>query len=298
MYRWVALSFFAACATVSSAAAQDNGSLPAIHVEAGQVLIPTAVLAKITISEFSYISNFAVFWDEYRNVSHLTARDFHLFVDGKEQKIDSANLASVPRRLYRDNSGIENKATHRPNGTWTNLDNLDHRIVNPPDYSGPVSESQSTPFYRIAYRPSSFLNGSCHNIRIAIGPQNDSRSKRIPVAIDEYQRTYMKVVPRKNLVLRFPAQYCNMEDAATDPLYKTPPSEKLEGVAAEGSAKEAGFFLSAFERLDESQQSRIHVALDFPALSGQTGIPSFQVSLLGMYLFSALWPGPIARVLA
>jgi hypothetical protein len=276
----------ATCGLQSGAGAQESGSLPAIRVEADHVLISAIVLAKISFfspgqgvyDSNSYYDYPAQTWNKYRQVDQLTARDFHLYVDEQQQQIENVNRDSVDQTLYQDNTGYELKTSRAAKGTWTNLTDSSKRHSMRPSYSGPLYGSASTSFYTLAYRPTASPKGSCHTIRIAIDPRDGSGNSSTPIGIG-----ITKDVPRNHLVLRYHRQYCNVDDAAADPLYRTPTGNKLERVAAESSALKAGLSLSAFALFDESRRSRIHVALDFSHLSRQAGVPSFQVSLLGFF---------------
>jgi hypothetical protein len=209
---------------------------------------------------------------------HLGPGDFHVFEDEKEQRVTSAILVRpFWTGLLRDNLGYEQSIALTPKGEWTNLRTY-------PDNVFLFSE----PFYAIAYRPSGSPEGTCHTIRITVNPKDASGHTMTTVESQPYSlwRTPMTLsqeVKRSKLILRYRTQYCNTAHAAIDSLLGTAISKELESLAADPQGEEAGFYLSAFNTFDESGNSSVHVALDFPQLSDQTGIPGFKTSLLGIF---------------
>jgi hypothetical protein len=262
VYRWVALSFLAVCIVIPKAYAQDGANIPVIRVDARQVLIPTRV-----VTRFEY---------SYYDAVNLATRDFRLFEDNKEQTIkDAIKVHPFGTRLIADNQGHIFRRALTPKGEWTFPGNalLDHI----PDT-----------IYLLAYRPPESPDGSCHNIEIKVNPKSESGDRKTKVETGPYLwenkfRNETKAVNRRNLLLHYRTQYCNVPHPATDPLYGTPASERLEGAANSDQAEVNGFFLNAVDFYDESNTSRVRVALDFPDLSAQTGFPEFQIALLGEF---------------
>lgn len=262
------------CCSGACAAAQESGDVPDIRVETEQVLVPTLVSAWVPYRDYYF-----GWMRGYYRVLRLGPHDFHLFEDNEEQTITSATLARPFRTDFqRDNLGYQQSISLTPRGVWTIL-----RLSLPND------DPFAAPFYGIAFRPPMSSEGSCHTIKITIDPK-DTRGHKL-VTADSAPLTWGNVtlesreekVERSKLLLRFRTQFCKVSHAASDPLYGTLISKHLERLGADDGAAEDGFNVSAIDLLDESGRFRIHVALDFPQLSTQTGNPGFQAALLGMF---------------
>jgi hypothetical protein len=270
VHGWAAF-IVAACAVIPSGRAQGGGNVPDIRVEAREVLIPTIVGAIGPHGEYLAL--------------HLAARDFHVFEDGKEQEINVAALPDlVETRLQAGN--LENPE-RTPRGVW--------KAFPGKSYSSMITY----PYYAISYRPPLSPEGSCHMINIKVDPKDESGhrlttvdspenlavdSARNPIGNKSERNT--TEVDRRNLILVYRRQYCNVPHFENDPLYGTPVSKKLESLAAKETknrAEEEGFYLSAFDHVDESNASRVHVALDFRNFSSQSGIQSFEIALVGTF---------------
>ena len=255
------------------AAAQESGDVPVIRVETEQVLVPTVV--------FSWVPESVPFrLYGYFDVLHLTVRDFHLLADEREQRIDSAALVRPYQTdVARDNLGYQLSVSLTPRGEWTNL-RVSRHDLNP---------MVADPLYMIAYRPPPSPEGSCHRIKITVSPRDASGRKltaaESPSALlgNVVLQPREEEVKRSKLLLRYRAEFCNIAHAASDPLFGNPVSAELENLATNDKADQEGFYLSSFDLFDESGAPRIHVALDFPQLSTQTGNPGFQASLLGIF---------------
>jgi hypothetical protein len=263
VYRWVALSFLAACFAAPKTDAQDGSNVPVIRVEAHQVLIPVFVTIKFDLA--------------YCDARRLTSLDFHLFEDNKEQKvIDATLLLPYGTRLLADNQGYQFSYALTPRGEWTYL-----------GYAALADHSPGT-IYVIAYQPPESPEGSCHTIKVKVNPKSESGNKMTtvelgPLASGNSSRMFTEVADRRNLLLDYRTQYCNVLHAATDPLFGTQASERMESAANSDSAEVEGFYVRAVDFYDESNRSRERVALDFVNLSRQSGYPEFNVALLGMF---------------
>jgi len=272
MCRWVALSVIAVCAAAPYAIAQGDEDVPSIRVETREVLIPAVAVGWTHGTEVKLIG------PGYEDAVHLGPVDFHVFEDEKEQTVASAALVRPYwTGLLRDNMGWEQGIALTPKGEWTNL-----RI-------SPANVFLfSDPFYAIAYRPSDSPEGACHTIRITVNPKDASGHtlttvESQPVSLWKTPITLSQEVKRSKLLLRYRTQYCNTPHSAADPLHGTAVSSELENLAVDPKAEEAGFYLGFFSTFDESGNSSVRVALDFPQLSDQTGIPGFKTSLLGIF---------------
>jgi len=93
-----------ACVLAPHVLAQAGGNLPAIRIGTREVLVPTSVWAKVRGSDYQ--------------VLHLGGADFHLFEDGKEQKVTKVTLEGVYLRVFQDNLGVQLGWAYTPNGKW------------------------------------------------------------------------------------------------------------------------------------------------------------------------------------
>ena len=250
-----------ACVLAPHVLAQAGGNLPAIRIGTREVLVPTSVWAKVRGSDYQ--------------VLHLGGADFHLFEDGKEQKVTKVTLEGVYLRVFQDNLGVQLGWAYTPNGKWMRLSETMF------DGVGSVS------YYRIAYEPPPSPEGSCHQIKIKVDPR-DATGNRLTIAEDSVSygkrgvQTDRVEVDRRNLLILSRTEYCTTEHSSSDPLNGTKVSKQMEDYASGTKASESGLTLRAIDLYDESGAARVQLALDFPSIGSETGIPSFRIALLGI----------------
>jgi hypothetical protein len=235
-------------------AQKGRGEVPAIRVEAREVGVPTLVVAKLNGIDY--------------NVLHLSASDFHLLENGKEQEIKKVSLERNYFTDFRDNLGIQHGLAFTPHGKWMRWSDSFFGTWLPGYY------------YVLAYVPPSSPEGSCHQIRVKVAPR-DASGNRLTMAEWGGLNGQKVNVDRRNLLIDSRSQYCNTPHPASDPLYGTKLSKRMERVAVTDKAREGGLLLRAIDLYGESGSARVRVALDFPSIRNQTGIPSFVIALLG-----------------
>lgn len=206
-------------------------STPSFYVESNQVLVPTYVYDKKLIWEpFPKTGG-----PEFDSVLDLTAKDFHLFEDDQEQRIQSVTL-QLKRHyvLVVDNIDAHNEFAQieTPTGRWSSAGRLDSEPTawewdSLPDHS-----------YLIAYVPPASAPGSCH---------------RIDVRVD-----------RPNSVVFARSQYCNVKHASFDPLNGTKFSKQMEGYAASGQAGKVNLAVQASVFYKRTDAALVDIALEFP----------------------------------
>ena len=146
------------CARTAYAMPQMGG-VPAIRVESGEVLVPTAVFSR----------------QDYAPVSDLTVADFQLFEDGKEQRVQQVTRVRTGG-WFVDNFGVQQKqGNSTPGQRWAMLlrKPLPGNLQETPGY-----------LYLLAYVPPDSAEGSCHAINVKV--------KRVDVVVsarDEYCNT-------------------------------------------------------------------------------------------------------------
>jgi hypothetical protein len=227
------------------AVAQDTPDSFAIHVESGQVLIPTYVFYKDRMSDLSPGELHCI---EMNNVSYskllpnqayippdcedsvmrgLSAADFRISEDGKQQSIQEVKFEPRPEVDVRDNFGDHLDMSETPAGKWSFAELLKAHGGGSPIY-----------LYRIAYVPPKSQAGSCHRVEVKVF--------------------------RKNAFVYARSQYCNTANSPDDPLNGTSFGKKVDSDAT--SDKEAKIALSAqagFVYAD-ANAARADLILEFP----------------------------------
>jgi len=107
----------------------------------------------------------------------LTAKDFHLLVDGEEQKIESVTSESAGLRV-RDNQGLHHTFSQTPAGIWSTTDFPVPRYI----YTGAVGYGlEARNRYDISFVPQGSGSVGCHTMRVKVDRRNS-----IVAARDEY----------------------------------------------------------------------------------------------------------------
>jgi hypothetical protein len=206
------------CARAAVALPQAGSAAP-IRVESGEVLVPTTVFSVPTLFGRQ----------DYPSVSALTAADFRLFEDGKEQRIQQVTVERLYRPEFVDNFGVRETETARtPGQKWAVL----IRKAPPPLWwSGPPPD-----LYLIAYVPPDSTEGGCHQIRVKV-KQDDFVYTR--------------------------SQYCNTTHSASDPLAGTSLSKQMEEFAASDRVGQIPLALQAGFLYANAKAARVYITTDF-----------------------------------
>ena len=247
------------------ARAQGAGNLPVIRIESDEVLVPVDIVS-----------------DTHLAVYHLTASDFHLYEDGKEQKIEKATLELGHGTFSRDNAGIQQDQARTPNGKWTRFsDNLIQ-------YDGMTGVLGRGIYYVIAYVPPPSPKGSCHKVEVQVDPR-DTAGKRFTTAeMDVYWGekkgwdTKKSDADRRKLLVHSRTEYCSIEHSTSDPLDGTTLSKQMESYADAVTPSEGGLTVRAADFKDESGATRVQVVADFPSLEWKAHTGTFVAAVLGM----------------
>lgn len=198
-----------------------------IRVETNQVVVPTAVFDK-NLYEHKHdlsaqIEKDPHFWDTIA-IRDLTASDFHLTEDGKEQSIVSAKLEAPTSEMVQDNRGQHLESVGTGGGRWSH-----------PDTPYPT---WSFPHYLVSYWPPYSAPGSCHAVQITV------------------TRSNMEVFAR--------SEYCNTKHPSTDPLNGTAFGQKMEKDLAQREDGKIDIAARAYSFRGEAGESRVYLALEFP----------------------------------
>lgn len=204
--------------------------VPEFRVESKQVLVPVVV------------SNFS--GDE---PSDLAEKDFHLFEDGKEQRI-RLTLLRFDTRDFRDNlgGGADLYSYYSTRAKWTTT------FVAPP-YKGDL-------VYLLTYVPASSPEGSCHQIEL-----KTSRRAWFAFAVVN--------------------EYCNTRHPTYDTFNGTALNKKMEQYAASGKTGKIGLALRANFTYAGSNSARADIVLEFPAgmeFANKNNRPDYGIQVLGL----------------
>ncbi len=168
---------------------------PTIRVETREVVLPVEVVEErkdpkgmLTGPNGEVLYIYIVHSDEIRG---LSAKAFHIFEDGVEQRIQHFSIETTPGWLVRDNVAQHVEYSWTPKGIWGGSDKK--KIE--------VDESRRFHKYLLTYVPPSSPKGTCHRIALK--------------------------VDRRHATIFAPDQYCNTKDPLSDPLYGTDLGNRL-----------------------------------------------------------------------
>lgn len=222
------------------ASAQDVFS---IRVESNQVLVPTFVFDKTRMGSPPGLPIACPGFDAKNSgklrsmtkalcrddvVSGLTAMDFHLFEDGKEQRIKSVKVVPLHNVDVHDNVGHFIEESDTPSGKWSTS-------VLPRRFSSPI---ERTFFYLIAYEPPESAEARCHQIKVKVDRHNSSL----------YARN----------------QYCNTKHSSSDPLNGTRFGKQLGDYVASDQPGKIALSLQTSVFYVNPDTAQIDIALEFP----------------------------------
>lgn len=231
---WRTLLFLCLAFVAEIAWAQDP-----IRVQTDEVLVPTVVYDKELYAKLNkmkphhrdtaghIMEKNEKLWDQIV-VKNLTAKDFHLFEDGREQRIQRVKLEPPGFRVVHDNLGKHPETIGTGGGIWA--------------YPDRPATDQSTwlalPQYVIAYAPPRSVPGSCHQIQVKV------------------QSAKLTVWTR--------SEYCNTTHPASDPLNGTELGKKMEAAAGSGTAGAIDVKARVAAFADNPGDARVYVTMSFP----------------------------------
>jgi hypothetical protein len=220
--------------------ARNTAAQDPIRVQSNEVLVPTVVFDKELYAQLnkmkphhrdSYghlVEKNEKLWDNIV-VKDLTAKDFRVYQDGQEQKIERVKLEQPAFRVVHDSMGKHPEIVGSGGGLWAY-----------PDL--PIKDLSTWlawPRYVIAYVPPKSAVGSCHLIEVKVG--------------------------RANLTVWTRSQYCNTEHSASDPLEGTEFGDKLEKAAKSATLQNSiDLKLRVVAFADNRNGARVYVTTSFP----------------------------------
>ena len=156
----------------------------------------------------------------------LTAKDFRVFDDGVEQRIEGVTVEGWPVAV-RDNLAWHLESSITPLGIWSSPD-MGRSFPDP---------GLDQDFYLIAYvPPPKPTEGSCHNVEVKVA--------------------------RRNAPIFARDQYCAGQ-SASDPLFGTESGKQLERDLASAESTNMGLFLQSGSFYAGADAARVHITLGF-----------------------------------
>jgi hypothetical protein len=207
----------------------QTGQAPPIRIETREVAIPVLVLEAhkdprgVLLGPTGEQLHVWVYYTQ--EVAGLSAKSFHIFEDGAEQKIQHFSIEPGVIWPVRDNLGEHIEHSWTPKGIWSAPDRQKLSL-------------HSLHVYLITYVPPQTLMGSCHRITLKVS--------------------------HKNTRILAPDQYCNTQDPLSDTLNETAVGNRLLEYAklAEPNSIPFALQLSAFPA--SSDNYRINLSAEFP----------------------------------
>ncbi len=211
----------ALCPLAQATLAQDP-----IRVESNQVLVPVYVFDKerARLSQRGIAPTVREDPDEIRG---LTAADFHIFEDDKEQSIQNASYEVAHTYDVHDNRGYHSEFVGEGGGKWSSREW--------PSWLVGHLESHD---YVVAYTPRESPEGSCHQVRVTVN--------------------------RRNALTIARSEYCNTKHSPSDPLNGTDFGKQLERDLASPKGSNVDLSLLAVALYTKGDPARVHVAIDWP----------------------------------
>lgn len=228
--------------------AQTEGR-PTIHVDSHEVVVPVFVVHK-EIHREADPSGAGPSDEHDTEITDLSAKDFRVFEDGKEQQIQNVTLEPFGIWEVKDNVGYHIEHSCTPKGIWSTSDLAKAHL----------GSGKPFPIYLVSYVPPPSPEGSCHQIKVKVDRQPSTVYSR-----DEY---------------------CNTKNALYDPLGGTKLGKRIEDFAASDKNGTLTVSAQAGSLFGNSGANRVDVAVEFVASELKrewTGIRlDSTVAILGM----------------
>jgi hypothetical protein len=160
-------------------------------------------------------------------VRGLTAKDFQLFEDNKEQEIRAVSYERSPHYNFRDNSGHHSEYFSEGVGKWSTR-----------EWPSWLVGDIAPPHYLIAYARPESPEGSCHQVKVKVN--------------------------RRNATIAARTEYCNTNHSASDPLKGTKFGQQMESDLASVKKGNVSVSLLAVALYTDDDPTRVHIAIDWP----------------------------------
>ena len=162
------------------------------------------------------------------SIDNLTAADFRLFEDGKEQKIQSVSLhRTLSFVIVHDSAGSHAEQSDTPGGKWR------YAEIEPGWWTGKEF------FSLIAYAPPVSAEGSCHKLQVKID--------------------------RPNSIVYARHEYCNIKHSSSDPLDGTKFGEQMQNDLMSDRPAKAPLSFQTGLFFAENNSARVSITVEFPS---------------------------------
>jgi len=211
--------------------AQSEGP-SAIRVETREVVVPVFVVDKsdIQMVEMPWQFGSSHYQERDKEITGLSAKDFHVFEDGVEQQIQNVAVELPRVWVVNDNVSRHIDSSCTPRGIWAS-----------PDLAPPVGSTLWLVHeYLISYEPSaSSPNGVCHRIKVTVD--------RRPATV--YARD----------------EYCRTENELYDEVDGTKLGKRMEEYADSARGGRIPVSVQVGALFGDADANRVDVAVEFPA---------------------------------
>lgn len=211
----------------------------AIRVESDQVLVPVFVWNKPKFDKLVGTQQSVLFRDLVLNnlrpwqdtvLSGLVAKNFRIFEDGSEQRVQSVTVEAPSVWRVHDNGGEHYEYVGIGNGRW---------IYPDVPVDGKIHTVISLPYYLLTYTPPPAPVGSCHQVRIKIRGRSDA------------------LIAAKGSL----NTYCRTTLSATDPLQGTKFGQDLETDLVSGTNGKIHVGVGALILYPRANEARVNIAV-------------------------------------
>ncbi|MGA3176113.1 MAG: hypothetical protein ABSE19_02070 [Candidatus Acidiferrum sp.] len=243
-------------ATVSLAQAESPF---AIRIDTREVVVPVFVIDKSYFLEQRFRRGGTLHIDRYygKEITGLSAMDFHVFEDGSVQQIQNVSVEPLRYWGVSDNVSAHEESSCTPRGIWAGPD-LQPRAG--PQQHFRLGNQKSGGLYLVSYVPPPSPEGSCHQIEVKVDRDNVSVSAR--------------------------NEYCNTKYPPSDPLNGTKLGKQMEAYAESNLREKSPISVQIGSFLGDFGAVRVDIAAEFSASAfkrkrGNTN-PYATIAVLGM----------------
>lgn len=211
----------------SASSAQTEGR-PTIRVDSHEVVVPVFVVEKYLRRE-SIAGRVEPDYEYDTEVTDLTAKDFRVYEDGKEQHIQNVTLEPFGIWEVKDNVGYRIEHSCTPKGIWSTSDFAKTHLGSGKPFS----------IYLVSYVPPPSPEGSCHQIKVK--------------------------VDRNPSTVYYREEYCTTKNALYDPLAGMKLGKRIEEFAASDKNGTLTASVQVGSLFGDSGANRIEVTVEFSA---------------------------------
>jgi hypothetical protein len=226
---YVLVVFSAIGCLLAASSTKAQGSARPLHVRSDQVLVPAIVWDDHLWQDLLLKRPRDPAAFEKVAIRGLTASDFQVFEDGKEQKVQQVIPQDPYARPVWDDNGEHYEFVGTGGGRWIYPDILDQSKM-------PVV--LTWPTYLVVYAPPNSSNGSCHRVDV-------------------------KIIDRPDATLLARSGYCKTSVSEADPLIGTRFGSLLESDLTSQAKGNIPLHVAAVVSFADTSKARVHLVLRF-----------------------------------